>query len=204
MAVMYKLSDFKRAHAAAQQPSDEDLLAAIARGDKRAMHTLFHRHHMRIHRFVARFTGDASLAEDVVNEVFLDVWRRADAFLGKSRVSTWLLSIARHKALSMVRRGRSRAQLHERVAEDLIDPHENPEAAMHRKSWGDLMKTCLTRLTPAHREIIDLRYFHEKSLEEVAQIVGVSARTVKTRMFYARGRLAKVLKAAGIRDFQAC
>ena len=78
------------------------------------------------------------------------------------------------------------------------DPADNPEAAWSKKERGALLQECLTKLPAAQREVIDLVYYHHKSVEEVAQIVGVQASTVKTRMFYARSRLAQMLSEAGV------
>ena len=87
-----------------QTTSDEALIGRIAAGDKLAMQVLFARHHVRVYRFVLRLVGDASRAEDLINDVFLDVWRTADKFEARSQVSTWLLAIARYKALSALRK----------------------------------------------------------------------------------------------------
>ena len=84
--------------------SDNALIKAIALGDRQAMELLYSRHNVRVYRFSLRITGNATLAEDIVSEVFLDVWRRADGFKANSQVSTWLLAIARNKSLSAVRR----------------------------------------------------------------------------------------------------
>src|ERR1700716_1208087 len=82
---------------------DEALLREVAKGNQLAMRTLFMRHQVRVYRFILRIVRDADLAEDVVSEVFLAVWRRAGRFEGRSAVSTWLLSIARHKALTAIK-----------------------------------------------------------------------------------------------------
>src|SRR5262250_4017729 len=87
-----------------QATSDEALIARIASGDRLAMQVLFARHHVRIYRFVLRLVRDQWKAEDLISEVFLDVWRQADRFEGRSAVSTWLLAIARFKALSALRK----------------------------------------------------------------------------------------------------
>jgi len=83
-----------------QAPADELLIGRIARGDRLAMQVLFARHHVRVYRFVLRLVGNPSVAEDLISEVFLDVWRQADRFEGRSAVSTWMLAIARFKAVS--------------------------------------------------------------------------------------------------------
>ncbi len=161
------------------------------------MQVLFARHHVRVYRFVLRLVRDESVAEDLISEVFLDVWRQAGRFEGRSQVSTWLLAIARFKALSALRR-RPDEELDDETAEAIEDPSDDPEVALDKKDKSAAIRKCLEKLSAEHREIIDLVYYHEKSVEEVAQIVGIPENTVKTRMFYARKRLAELLKAAGI------
>jgi RNA polymerase sigma-70 factor (ECF subfamily) len=182
---------------AAQDTSDDALVALIAGRDKRALQTLYSRHHVRIFRFALRFLNDEAAAEDTVSEVFIDVWRQAERFEGRSQVTTWLLAIARNKALSLLRR-RSSEELDDEVAEFIEDPSDNPEAAMLKSQRASVLQDCLTQLSPAHREIVDLVYYHEKSVEEVAVIISVPANTVKTRMFYARKRIGELMAAKGI------
>ena len=180
-----------------QATSDEALIGRIATGDKVAMQVLFARHHVRVYRFVLRLVRDQTKAEDLISEVFLDVWRQAGKFEARSAVSTWLLAIARYKALSALRRRPDEA-LDEEAAAAIEDTGDNPEVALEKKDKGEILRKCLTALSPEHREIIDLVYYHEKSVEEVAEIVGIPENTVKTRMFYARKRLSELLKAAGV------
>src|SRR3954449_2516362 len=103
-----------------QATSDEVLIGRIASGDRLAMQVLFARHHVRVYRFVLRLVRNESAAEDLISEVFLDVWRQAGSFEGSSAVSTWLLAIARYKALSALRR-QPEEELDENIAEALED-----------------------------------------------------------------------------------
>jgi RNA polymerase sigma-70 factor (ECF subfamily) len=177
--------------------SDEILIGRIAQGDRLAMQVLFARHQVRVYRFVLRLVGNPAMAEDLVSEVFLDVWRQAHRFEGRSAVSTWLLAIARFKALSSMRR-KPDEELSEEAAETVEDSSDDPEVAVLKKDKGAVLRKCLQALSPEHREVIDLVYYHGKSVEEVAEIIGIPEATVKTRMFYARRKLAELLKAAGI------
>lgn len=180
-----------------QTTSDEVLIDRIADGDRLAMQVLFARHHVRIYRFVLRMVRNEATAEDLIGEVFLDVWRQAAKFEGRSAASTWMLSIARFKALSALRH-RGEVELDEETASAIEDHADNPEVALAKKDKGAALRQCLTKLSAEHREIIDLVYYHEKSVEEVAAIVGIPEPTVKTRMFYARKRLSELLKEQGI------
>jgi RNA polymerase sigma-70 factor, ECF subfamily len=180
-----------------QAASDDALMERIARGDRLAMEAFYARHHVRVFRFVQRLVQDQSAAEDLISEVFLEVWRHADRFEGRSTVSTWVLGIARFKALSSLRR-RPVESWDEQIARAIEDPADNPAIALEKKDTNTIIRRCLTALPPRHREIIDLAYYHGKSLDEVAEIVGIPKNTVKTRMLRARMRLAGLLRSAGI------
>jgi RNA polymerase sigma-70 factor (ECF subfamily) len=178
-----------------QNSSDKALIERIARGDQLAMRTLFARHQVAVFRFVCRLVEDRGLAEDVIGDVFFDVWRHAGRFEGRSSASTWLLSIARHKALSARRRPRN-AELDDAAAVRLVDPADTPEVSLQRKHDAEMLGRCLAQLSPEHSEVIDLVYYHEKTVAEVAYVIGIPEATVKTRMFYARKKLAQLVQAA--------
>jgi RNA polymerase sigma-70 factor, ECF subfamily len=180
-----------------QTTTDEDLVGRIAKGDRLAMQLLFARHQTPVYRFVLRIVRDEANAEDLISDVFLDVWRQAGKFEGRSSVSTWLLSIARFKALSALRR-KPESALDEETASSIEDRSDDPEITLAKKDKGAAMRACLGELSAEHREIIDLVYYHEKSVEEVATIVGIPPATVKTRMFYARKKLSELLNKRGI------
>jgi RNA polymerase sigma-70 factor, ECF subfamily len=179
---------------AVQTSSDEALVARIAEGDKLAMQVLFARHRTPVYRWLLRFVGNQTVAEDLLSDVFLDVWRQGGRFEGRAAVSTWLLSIARFKALS-ARRRRTDAQLDEAI-ETVADSADDPEIAFQKKSRNELLRQALMNLSPEHREIIDLVYYQEKSVDDCARILSIPAATVKTRMFYARKKLAEVVEQA--------
>jgi RNA polymerase sigma-70 factor (ECF subfamily) len=177
--------------------SDHDLIRLIASGDRAAFRQVYARHSLRVHRFLMRQAGDHAAAEDLTNEVFMEVWRTAARFEGRSSVSTWMLSIAHHKAVD-ARRRRRESVLDDDAAEAQPDGADTPEEAALKSDKGAIIRRCLERLSPEHREIVDLVYYHEKSVKEASEITGVPENTVKTRMFYARKRLAELLKDAGL------
>ncbi len=179
--------------------SDAALIGAVTAGDRGAMQVLYARHHVRIYRFLLRLVSDASLAEELVSDVFLAVWRDAARFAGKSEPSTWMLAIARHKAFTALKR-RHHERLTDDMADTIVDPADGAETTIERNDRSAAIRACLTKLSPDHREVIDLVYYHDKSVEEVAEITGVPQSTVKTRMFYARKCLAKLLAASGCVD----
>jgi len=175
-----------------QQQTDIALLNLIARGDKCAMKTLYCRHRLSIYRFSLRLTGDPTTAEDIVSNVFLNVWRCANEFEARSQVSTWLLAIARNLAFSTWRRRTSEEPVPSTI-EQIEDSADDPEIALHSVERRAILAHCLRHLSAAHREVIDLVYYHEKSVSEVSEIVGIPKATVKTRMHYARKEIANLL-----------
>ena len=107
-----------------------------------------------------------------------------------------MLSIARNKALTALTRP-SEVALNDEIAATLVDPTADPERALHDKDCSAALGRCLAKLSPEHGEIINLVYYREKSVREVAELIGVPEPTVKTRMFYARKRMAALMKAHG-------
>ena len=176
--------------------SDEQLLRRIADGDRQALEHLFVRHQTFVYRFISRFV-DPDLAEDLGNEVFLEVWRKADQFQGKAKAATWLLGIARHKALSEIRR-HSELPLNESAAAAMEYPGESPATAMDKQDRSELVRQCMAKLAPQHREVIDIVYYQGKKIDEAAQLLHVPLNTIKSRMFYARSRMAELLTEVGV------
>ena len=150
----YALRDVASLHfrAPVQETSDEALIELIADGDRRPMQVLYARHNVRVYRFIVRLTGNPSLAEELVSEVFLDVWRQAKGFEARSALSTWLLAIARYKALSAMRR-RTDEHLDDQMAASIEDTSDDPETVVQTKDRNTLVQTCLRALSPAHREV---------------------------------------------------
>lgn len=177
--------------------SDEMLLEQIADGHKPAMRALFERHHVKVYRFALRIVRDAALAEDVVSDTFFDAWQHAGRYEGRASVSTWLIGIARHRALDAARR-RPAESLDSEAALNVVDPDSDPEAELGRKDAGTVIRKALAALSREHADIIDLVYYQEKSIREIGEILGIPENTVKTRMFYARKRLAGLVAIAGI------
>lgn len=181
----------------AKVTSDEVLVQLVAGGDKDAMRALFARHNVRVFRFLTRIVGNDATAEDLLNEVFLEVWRNAGRFEARSQVSTWILAIARFKALASMRR-RQHDELDDEASEMIEDTTDNPEVTVQKTERSALLQQCLQQLSVAHRQVVDLVYYHGQSIEEVAEIIGVPASTVKTRVFYARKRIAELMAERGL------
>ena len=180
-------------------PDDRDrqLINRMAAGDQAAMRALFASYHLRIFRFVLQFVKAEAVAEELANEVFLDIWRNAGKYEGRSSASTWLLAIARNRALSYLRKKRDEA-IDDDAAARVPDSADTPEVTAQKSSKGAVMRACMEQLSAEHREVIDLVYYHEKTVAEVGEIVGIPLNTVKTRMFHARKKLSLLLKEAGI------
>lgn len=177
--------------------SDAALIRRIAARDQTAMQALYGRHNLRVFRFLLRIVRNESTAEDLMSDVFVEVWQQAGRFEERAQVTTWLLSIARFKALSSLRRRRE-AELDDEAAGQIEDDADTPEVIAQKSSKADAMRACIAKLSPDHAEVIQLVYYHEQSVEEVATVLGIPEATVKTRMFYARKKLSELLKAAGI------
>jgi RNA polymerase sigma-70 factor (ECF subfamily) len=179
--------------------SDEFLLKRIADGDQSALRSLVGRHEVRVFRFITRLVGDRRRAEDLVSDTFMSVWQGAGRFEGRSSVATWILAIARYKSLNARKvLGPCEDPITDEVAGALVDDGPGPEDNLALCEQAATIRKCLRALPKHQAELLDLVYYHEKSIHEVALIVGIPENTVKSRMFLARRKLAKMLVAEGL------
>ena len=181
--------------------SDEVLLTQIAAGDQQAFSQLYLRYQSKLVRYCARvLKEDVAQAADIVDEAMFDVWRSAGNFAGRSKPSTWIYSIARNKLISWLRKTSEVTLEDESILDALIDPAATPAEELAMDDMQQQLLRLMDQLTDEHREVLKLTYFEDKSVKEVAELLGISENTVKTRMFYARKRLAQLLDKAGIVD----
>jgi RNA polymerase sigma-70 factor (ECF subfamily) len=181
-----------------QKSQERALLKAVGNGDVDAFERLFTRYSPRVFRFVSRIVSNPAAAEEILNEVFLAAWQSAARYEGRSEPLTWLLSIAHKKAISSLRRRREETGGDEDASADLADEKDTPEVTAQKADKGQIMRQCIKLLSSDHRTILDLVYYQERSVREVAEILSVPENTVKTRLFYARKKLSELLKVRGI------
>jgi RNA polymerase sigma-70 factor (ECF subfamily) len=178
---------------------DEDLLQRVAGGDTAAYAVFYRRYHARLCRFLASWLNDHRKTEDLTQEVLLEVWRNAGAYRGRSQVSTWILGIARFKALT-ARRHQAEVLLPEAEAIWTAgeESREGPEEMILQQERARILRATLQELSPLQREVLQLAYGAGCSGEEIAGRVGCPASTVRTRMFNAKHRLKQLLLARGV------
>jgi RNA polymerase sigma-70 factor (ECF subfamily) len=186
-----------RDHFDPSEQSDESLLFRIAEGDRLSLEALYVRHRDSICRFITRMVNRSNIAHDLTNEVFLAVWQQAGQFEHQSTVIAWMKGIARFKALTILRR-RKDEELDDEIVEFIQDPDDSPEVVLHHKSRTRVVQSCLSSLPTEYRQVIDLAYYQEMPLEEVAKLVGITPNAVSKRLARARTQLSHSLRAFGI------
>jgi RNA polymerase sigma-70 factor (ECF subfamily) len=171
---------------------DEELLSAVARGDNRALDTLYLGYHRRLVRFLARISPRYETVEEIINDTFMVVWQHAKEFRGASRVSTWIIGIAYRVALKSLRGndGLLRARSSDDLPEGSFDPTESAELC-------DWIAHAMNQLPFEQRVTMELAYHMGHSIEEIAEITACPSGTVKARMFHAREKLRRYLPASG-------
>lgn len=167
------------------------LIARIRAGELRAFEALYRVYHPRLTRFFERMMRRPDLVPEVLNDTCLVIWHRCDSFNGLSKVSTWIFGIAYRTALKALQR------FDESVADDHAaqrsDPGPGPEQDLQQRQLQLALLRALDELSPEHRAVLSLTYFHGMGCAEIAEIVDCPVDTVKTRMFYARKRLRALL-----------
>lgn len=180
---------------AASDQAEQALMDAVAAGDALAFERLFRLYERRVFQYILGFVRDAATAEEVAADTMLAVWRTAGRFEKASRVSTWILGIARHKAIDALRRAMRAAPLE--LLEEAVDvPSTAPgpmEAAQDR-TLEQLTQRAFQHLSAKHREVLYLAFFEDVPYEEIAALLEVPQNTVKTRVYYAKQKLREQLE----------
>jgi len=168
---------------------ETELIARIAEGDRKAFEELYYLYHRRLARFLTRLTRRYDIAEEVVNDTFWVVWRKARSFRGDSQPSTWILGIAYRKARNAFR---SSARLAEKnLQAELLPPtEEEPASSEELRDW---LSRAMAELPVEQRLAVELCYELGHTCEEIAKIMDCPVNTVKTRLFHARGKLQRLL-----------
>ncbi len=176
-----------------QRDADVALLGRVRHGDRGAFSDLYRRYHPRLYGYLRRLLSDPGTVEEVLDDVMLVVWKDARKFRGNAAVSTWIFGIAYRKALTAMRSDcRYQAPLDRRADLSTISSQSS-----ERDEW---IGAALMRLSPDHRQVVELTYFSGFSYQEIAEIAGCPVNTVKTRMFHARRRLKVLLPKLAGRD----
>jgi RNA polymerase sigma-70 factor (ECF subfamily) len=174
------------------EPTDRELLTRVAAGSESALESLYKRNEQKVFRYAASLLrGDQERAADVTCDTFYEVWRSAKNFRGDSAASTWILGIARFKALSVMR-GMKPTESDDVLAQIPADT-EDPLETMAAADRVNRVRAALDSLSPAHREVLELAIYHELPYPKIAELVGCPLNTVKTRAFHARKQLQRIL-----------
>jgi len=198
----WRLSDAHQRNIAGQD-DEATLVLAAKSGDGQAFEILIERHRQRILAVARRLTRIREDAEDIVQQSFQKAFVHLHKFEGRSSFSTWLTRIAINEALMLLRRGRG---LREVSIDDLSgneetalglempDSRAGPESAFLQGERNRILSAAMNKLRPGIRKAIELRELGELSIEEAAQVMGLSVAAVKGRVFHGRRKLHQVLK----------
>jgi len=176
----------RAAQGASAAAEDVRLIERIVHRDLRAFETLYRAYHPRLTRFLTNMLRRPHLVEEALNDTMMVVWKRPEKFNGTSKVSTWIFAVAYRTAL----KARSRVQdpVSDEDAPELVDD-ATPEQDLNQRQTRAVLLSAMDHLSPEHRAVLDLTYFHDIGYREIADILGCPVGTVKTRMHHARKHL---------------
>jgi RNA polymerase sigma factor (sigma-70 family) len=182
--------------------SDEALVALVARSDDDALAALYDRYGRVAYGLALRILRDAALAQDAVQEAFLQAWRQASSFdAARAKPSTWLLTLVHRRSVDLVRREqRRRAEPIEDVPQELGEATDDEAALRERRQ---IVQHALRRLPPDQREALELAYYGGYTQSQLAERLGVPLGTIKSRMFGGLTRLRELLAEAGLETTHA-
>ena len=181
----------------------EELIKRIVARDEEALNELYRAMHHRIVAFAMQRLGDTGLAEEVMLETLFEVWTHAPRYAHESQASTWILGIARHKALDKLRKLRQGKPWLEEMSDEHLEIASAEMAGVERVLQAErsaALHNCIKELPPVQRECLHLVFYQEFALEDIARLQDCPPNTVKTRLFHARRKLRACLDACGHGD----
>ena len=172
-------------------PDDRELLARVASGNLQAFERLYRVYQPRLTRFLTTLLKRPQLIEEVLDDTMMVVWQTAGSFRGSSKPSTWIFAIAYRKAHKA--KARWPDPLEDPEFDTRVSDEPGPDEELHHQRLRSALMTAMDQLSPDHRAVVDLTYFHGMGYREIAEIVDCPVDTVKTRMFHARRRLKQAM-----------
>lgn len=163
----------------------------IADGDRQALATLYRALEKPVYRFILSRLNDPFESSDILHDVFMEVWRSASRFEGRSKVQTWIFGIAYRKVIDLYRK-RGRLDVTDDIP-DRADEAPGPEACLLASQDADHVRHCLGTLKDDHRSAISLAFFEDMTYGEIAEVTGAPEGTIKTRIFHAKKLLLRCL-----------
>ena len=185
-----------------QDLTDLDLLKACVPDNQQAFEALYQRYEKRVFHYLMTVVNDATLAEEILVEVMLAVWKGLTTFQGQSKVSTWIFGIAHHKAVDGLRKVTSQ-QRGGMPIEDIVespDPKDGPFEETNKNRLAEMTSQAMMKLSSDHREIIHMAFYEGQSYPEISELLGIPVNTVKTRVYYAKQQLKKILQHHGVAE----
>ncbi|MEJ5219947.1 sigma-70 family RNA polymerase sigma factor [Cognatishimia sp. D5M38] len=168
-----------------------DLIARIAQQDRTALAELYRALEKPVYRFIQSRLNDPFESSDILHDVFIEVWRSASRFEGRSKVQTWIFGIAYRKVIDRHRKA-GRTDLTDETP-DLVDDSANPEACLAAGQEAEHVQHCLGTLSDEHRSAISLAFWQDMSYREIAEVAKTAEGTIKTRIFHAKKLLMRCL-----------
>ena len=172
--------------------NDHDLIAKSLQGNQKAFRELLARHHATAYAVVRGVLGDSDEVEDVIQQVYVKVFRGLDRFRGDAKFSTWLYQIARNEAINEVKKKRMQTADIEDVVLAAPD-HERPDASYQRSRAGTELNAAMAKIDERYRMALELHYMGERSYEEIAEIMDLPLGTVKTYIHRGKAELKRVM-----------
>jgi len=170
----------------------KDQLKAISAGDEKSMREFFEEHANTVYHYVMGRCGDTIIASDILNTVMMEVWKHGDRFEGRSKISTWLIGMARFKLIDFYRA--EKRHQHQELEDDFIDQNTDGEHMVEITQYSKGLKSCINKLAGIQKEIVQLTFYSDMAYQEIAEIIECPVGTVKSRMYHAKESLKRCLE----------
>lgn len=173
--------------------AEEILLVEIAKGNEEAMRQFFVAYSNDVYRYVMSRCSDELIASDILNIVMMTVWNGTSTFEGRSKISTWLIGIARFKLIDHYRKESKHS--HDEINDDMSGSYEDSDNSLEQKEQSTILRTCVDKLVEIQKEIVHLTFYSDMNYHEIAKVIECPVGTVKSRMYHARESMKQCIES---------
>ena len=173
--------------------ADEKLFIEIANGNEEVMRQFYLTYSDDVYRYLMSRCGDEFIASDILNVVMMTVWNGKSTFEGRSKISTWLIGIARFKLVDHYRK--ESKHTHDEISNEMVGSYSDNGETLDQKEQSTILSTCFEKLVEIQREIVHLTFYSDMNYTEIAKIIECPVGTVKSRMYHARESMKQCIES---------
>lgn len=179
--------------------AEKKIFIEISKGNEEVMRQFFMTYSNDVYRYLMSRCGDELIANDILNTVMMTVWNGSSKFEGRSKISTWLIGIARFKLIDHYRKENKHS--HDEITDNTPESYSDNGESLEQQEQAAILRICIDKLVDIQKEIVHLTFYSDMNYHEISKVIECPVGTVKSRMYHARESMKKCIEGLGGEEY---